>query len=354
MQFGINLAPSADSWTLVKKAEELGLAHAWFIDSQLINADVFVAMTAAAMATARIHLGTGMLIPSNRIAPVAANALASLNKLAPGRIHFGVATGFTARRTMGLGPIRLAELKEYIRVVQGLLAGETVEWENEGVRRKIRFLNPDLDQINLADPIPLHISALAPRIRAMTAEMGARWVVPIGSVEGARTTFEAIRDSWLAAGRDPADLYVSAVGSGCVLADGEPYDSPRAKAQAGPGATVALHDMAEAAEYGTRQFRVPPHLESAVEAFKKIHASYEPADARYLTLHRGHLMIVRPEEERLVTAEMIRSMTITGRKEELRDKLRELRTIGFRQFTTHVRYGQPAMLHDWAEVFAGV
>jgi hypothetical protein len=50
----------------------------------------------------RIRLCTGVLIPSNRIAPVAASALASLNALAPGRIHFGVGTGFTARRTMGL------------------------------------------------------------------------------------------------------------------------------------------------------------------------------------------------------------------------------------------------------------
>ena len=46
---------------------------------------------------------TGVLIPSNRIAAVAANAFASLNKLAPGRIDFGVGTGFiglTTRRVI--------------------------------------------------------------------------------------------------------------------------------------------------------------------------------------------------------------------------------------------------------------
>jgi 5,10-methylenetetrahydromethanopterin reductase len=41
-----------------------------------------------------------VLVPSNRIAPVAANALATLNQLAPGRIDIGVGTGFTARRAM--------------------------------------------------------------------------------------------------------------------------------------------------------------------------------------------------------------------------------------------------------------
>src|SRR3989338_3490798 len=182
MEFGINLAPSADSWKTVKRAEELGFDAAWFVDSQLINADLFVAMTAAAVATKKIKLGTGMLIPSNRIAPVAANALASLNKLAPGRIRFGVATGFTARRSMGLGPVRLAEFKEYVRVVLALLAGETVEWEFEGKRRKIRFLNPELGQIDLEHRIPLHISALGPRIRRFTAKLGAGFVTPVGSV----------------------------------------------------------------------------------------------------------------------------------------------------------------------------
>ncbi len=78
-------------------------------------------MGAAAIKTTRIRLGTGVLIPSNRIAPVAANAFASLNKLAPGRIDFGVGTGFTGRRAMGLGAIKLTDMEEYIRVVMALL-----------------------------------------------------------------------------------------------------------------------------------------------------------------------------------------------------------------------------------------
>ena len=83
MDFGINLATSSDSWKVVKRAEELGYARAWFYDTQMLNADMFVAMGAAAVQTSRIRLGTGVLIPSNRIAPVAASALASLNTWRP-------------------------------------------------------------------------------------------------------------------------------------------------------------------------------------------------------------------------------------------------------------------------------
>ena len=109
MQFGIAIPTDADSWRVVRRAEELGFARAWFYDTQMLSADPFVAMAAAAMKTTQIRLGTGVLIPSNRIAPVTANAFASLNKLAPGRIDFGVGTGFTGRRAMGLGAVKLAD-----------------------------------------------------------------------------------------------------------------------------------------------------------------------------------------------------------------------------------------------------
>src|SRR3979409_307694 len=99
MRFAIAIATDAESWRVVRRAEELGFSHAWFFDTQMLSADPFVAMAASAMKTSRIKLGTGVLIPSNRIAPVAATAYASLNKLAPGRVVFGVSTGFTGRRT---------------------------------------------------------------------------------------------------------------------------------------------------------------------------------------------------------------------------------------------------------------
>src|SRR5438552_4433174 len=89
MNFDIFLAPAADSWKVVKRAEELGFRRAWFYDTQLLNSELFASMAAAAMQTTKIRLGTGVLIPSNRIAPVAASGLATLNALAPGRIDFG-------------------------------------------------------------------------------------------------------------------------------------------------------------------------------------------------------------------------------------------------------------------------
>ena len=183
MDFGIALPTAADSWRVTKEAEELGFTHAWFYDTQMLSADCFVAMGAAAVNTRRIRLGTGVLVPSNRIAPVTANALATLNQLAPGRIDFGVGTGFTARRAMGFGAIKVKDMETYIAQVYGLLRRETVDFEMEGQRRKIRFLNPELPLFNTKDPIALHLSAFGPRTRALTAKLKAGWIDFVGKVE---------------------------------------------------------------------------------------------------------------------------------------------------------------------------
>jgi 5,10-methylenetetrahydromethanopterin reductase len=352
LDIGINLATSADSWRIVKRAEELGYTRVWFFDTHMLNADVFVGMASAAMVTSKIRLGTGVLIPSNRIAPVAASALASVNGLAPGRVDFGISTGNTARTAMGLGAVKLADMKEYIRIVRALLNGETVEWAFEGERRKIRFLNPEIGVINIADPIPLHISAAGPKARRLTAELGAHWLVPTGSVSHAVGAIADMHKAWNEKRRDPHAYVASLIVGGCVLSDGEACDSVRAKAQAGPHAMIALHGAIEAEESGLPRRPLPPHLRPLYERYREIYRSYEPADARYLTNHRGHLMFLRPEEEPLCTAELIRATTFTATKPELLDRLRSLRDAGYSHFSITIRHGHPEMLEEWAELFA--
>ncbi len=354
MDFGISLATSADSWKVVKRAEELGYTRAWFFDTQMLNADMFVAMGAAAVQTSKIRLATGVLIPGNRIAPVAASALASLNALAPGRVDFGISTGFTARRTMGLGPVKLEDMKEYIRIVQRLLAGDTPEWTFEGKRRKIRFLNPEIGAVNVKDPIPLHISALGPRGRKLVASLGAGWINATGNMGHAKAGIADMQAAWREAGVDPAGQTATAFTGGCVLGGGEAADSPRARAQAGPHATIALHNLVEVEEFGNMGRSVPPALVPLLERYREIYRKYEPADARYLENHRGHLMFLRPEEQEICTADLIKTLTFTATRPELQERIRALGAAGYNHVSIHIRHGHPEMLEEWADVFAGV
>jgi 5,10-methylenetetrahydromethanopterin reductase len=351
MQFGIAIPTAADSWRLVRRAEELGFSNAWFFDTQMLSADPFVAMAAAAMKTTRIKLGTGVLIPSNRIAPVAATAFASLNKLAPGRIVFGVSTGFTGRRTMGLGAVKLADLAEYIRVVQSLWRGETVEMELEGKRRPIRYLNPELGLINTQDPIPLFIAASGPRARKLTAKLGAGWIDNVADVDRGIATLEQMRVAWQEAGRAREDLTAVAWVGGAVLDEGEPVDGPRGMALAAPRAAMLLHRAADTALADhPAPLAMLPAFTDAVAGYVEHARSFEPKHAYYLSNHRGHLMFVRPDERRFITAEMIRRTSFIGTAADLTQRVAALANAGFGQVVFSIPPGQEHAIEDWGRI----
>ncbi|MFI5316461.1 MAG: LLM class flavin-dependent oxidoreductase [Myxococcota bacterium] len=349
MDFGIALATTTGSWRAVKRAEALGFTHAWFYDTQLLNPDVFVGMALAARETKRIRLGTGVLIPSNRIAPVAANGLATLAKLAPGRIDFGVGTGFTARRTMGQGAVPLAEMERYIQVVQAMLRGDTVECRLDDGPHKVRFLNPDSNLINIGDPIPLHVSAFGPKARALTAKLGAGWLMFSGGAGPAIAALRGMQESWRAAKRSDS-LYSTLFTLGCVLRKGERANGARALAQAAPLAAAFFHDLVERGQLGEVMGTLPPFVASAIEGYRKLYENYEPADARYLTLHRGHLMFLRPDERKLFTKEIVEAFTFTAAAPVLRDRVAELRDAGYSQFTVQLVEKHEGALEEWAEV----
>jgi 5,10-methylenetetrahydromethanopterin reductase len=347
MQFAIAIPTDADSWRVVRRAEELGFARAWFYDTQMLSADPFVAMAAAAMKTTRIRLGTGVLIPSNRVAPVAANAFASLNKLAPGRIDFGVGTGFTGRRAMGLGAVKLADMEEYIRVVMGLLRGETVEAEIERNRRLIRLLNPELGLINTRDPIPLFVAASGPRARSLTAKLGAGWIATTGDV----VAMADMQERWRTAGRADERLEAVVMTGGAILEEGEPLDSPRVMAQAGPRAAMLLHRAADAALAGLPMMApMPPAVAETVAEYVELARKFTPQGAHYLENHRGHLMFVKPEERRFVTAELIRLTTFTATEPELKQRIAGLADAGYDEIALQIVPGQEHAIEDWGRI----
>lgn len=352
MKYSVAFASEVDSWRWVVRAEELGFHAAWFYDTQLLNPDVFVCMALAAEKTHRIRLGTGVVVPSNRIEPVTANALATLNKLAPGRIDFGVGTGFTARRTMGLGAIKLKAFETYVERVQSLVRGAMVEWDFEGQERKIQFLNPDLGLINVEDEIPLWISAFGPKSMALTASMGAGWL-NFGGMSGAVDGINVMKETWAASGRGENGLRAALFTLGAVLTGDKETDDERLMAQAGPLAAVTLHNLSD--DVGAMNGQLPRGpLAQLHEAYLQEHAKYEPADAKYLRNHRGHLMFVRDEEKPLYSSDFIKAVSMSGTKDELVRNLRTLRDAGYEQIVIQLVHGYESAIEDWAEVFKAI
>ena len=206
--------------------------------------------------------------------------------------------------------------------------------------------------IDIGHRIPIHLSAFAPKARALAAEIADGWMNFITVPPMALYELGEAIDACRKADRDPQTLYKTGFTLGCVLRPGEDAGCPRARAQAGPLGAVFFHGVME----GTIKLdRLPPELQAATDAYRRtVYERYEPADARYLSLHTGHLMWVRPEEEPFITRELLAGTTFTGTRDELVDRVRMLRDGGYQQLTVQLVPGHESAMEDWIDVFQRV
>jgi len=88
----------------------------------------------------------------------------------------------------------------------------------------------------------------------------------------------------------------------------------------------------------------------AVAGYVELAKTFEPADARYLENHTGHLMAVKDSERRFVTGDLIREMTFTGTEAQLTERIANMRDAGYTEFTIQVVPGQEHAIADWARI----
>ena len=332
MDYGIGIPSYIDAWREVQAAEEAGFTHAWFYDSQLIYSDVYATMALAAEHTHRIKLGTLVAIPSNRIAPVTASAIATINKLAPGRVILAMGTGYTGRNTMGLPAITVNQLREYTQQIQGLLRGEDVLFREGEKERWVRLMHADQDGfINIKDPIPVYIASNGPRGREVVGELADGWVTTLRIRRSLDPEIAEICDAAGRSGRSTEKPYTVALSFGCVLRDGESLRSDRVMARVGPSLVPGLHAQWEAGFGPGANLGMRPDSETA-DAFNTyieeyVEANGPASDRLYLDVHRGHMVFLKPGEEKFVTQEAI-SRTLTGTGSEIIEKLEEMEANG--------------------------
>src|SRR5262249_32017208 len=157
--------------------------------------------------------------------------MATLNRLAPGRVFLGIGTGNTAMRSMGQRPMKIADFAQYLRVLRALLAGETVSYTHGGVARPIRLLMHDREYMNLDPRIPLYVSGFGPRAMALAGEWGDGLVfaIPPRGI-AVPQALAHVRQGAARAGRDPAGFANAALVNVALLQPGEAADSDRVKA----------------------------------------------------------------------------------------------------------------------------
>ena len=88
-----------------------------------------------------------------------------------------------------------------------------------------------------------------------------------------------MQKSWCDAGHAAAELETTAFVLGCVLEEGEPSDSDRAMAQAGPRAAVLLHRCADEALAGMpNSSAIPEFVSDAVSGYVELAKKFTPSD----------------------------------------------------------------------------
>jgi 5,10-methylenetetrahydromethanopterin reductase len=355
MEFGIAFPSYINAWKDCERAEAAGFSHAWFYDTQLLCSDVYATMALAAEHTSTMKLGTLVAIPSNRIAPVTASAVATINALAPGRVVLGIGTGFTGRNTMGMPALPVKRMTTYIEQVRGLLAGEDVLYKEGKYERWIRLLTTDraVGCINLDDPIPIHIAANAPKAMASVGTTGDGWITVAQGPEGIRAGRESIAAVASENGRTfdgPGGApHTTMLTTGCLLRDGETLDSDRVTKRVGPVVVVGAHAAWETKHGGGAGLGISddPTADAYAE-YIEAHAARRgsPADRRYLDVHEGHMIYLKEGEEKFVSQELIPLLSLTASAEEIRARARGLAAAGVDNLALQAMPGLGADLID--------
>ena len=294
------LAPG-DIVECVQLAEELGYESAWMAEGH--GGDQFSVLTACALATERIRLGTSITSVFVRSAPTIAMAAACVDHFSQGRFVLGVGTSHKVQ----VGPEHGLEfskavprLRETVDVVRALLKDGEVSYQGE----VINIENFDLWFKPLRTEIPIYVAAVFPKMLETTGEIAQGALMTWCTLDHARTAAGNVAEGAKRAGKDPADVEVGSLIS-CGVAE------------------------------------TPAEVDLAMDSFRPVIAGYAARFPRYRRLMAGAGFESELEEVRRVwqsgnreeamarvPAALIDKLGVIGSPEECREKLQKYREAG--------------------------
>jgi 5,10-methylenetetrahydromethanopterin reductase len=158
---------------LTHLAESLGYTNVWYGDSQNIWRETYVTMAAAAVGTTRVVLGTAVTNATTRHESVLASSWATLAELTNGRVVMGIGAGDSSLRTMGMTPMKLADLERAVIRLRALLAGDWVTGPVSGIPYR-------LDYLAEASPVPVYLAASSPQSLRLAGRVADGVILAVG------------------------------------------------------------------------------------------------------------------------------------------------------------------------------
>ena len=314
MDFGVVLQtdpPARRVVDLARRAEANGFTHVWVFDSPVLWQEPFVVLARILAETERVIVGPMVTNPGSRDWTVLASTFATLNDAYGPRTICGIGRGDSALRVIGRKPRTLAEMVEAMRVVKGLVAGETVDYH--GTELRFPWVEQGWD-------LPMWGAGYGPRALDCIGRHADGFVLQLADPQILEWTRTAVTDAAAAQGRAPGSVATCVVAPAYV---GDDVAHQREQLR-WFGGMVGNHVADLVKRYGEGSASVP----KALTDYIKDRADYDYA-------HHGRAG--NPATD-FVPDDVVDRFCVLGRVEDHIAKLTTLRDIGADHFAIYLMH----------------
>lgn len=189
-------------------AEQLGYESVWVAEGH--GGDQFATLSACAVRTSTVALGTAITSIYVRSIPTIAMAAASVDDLSGGRFILGIGSSHKVQVVPEHGvPFGkpLTKTRECVKIVRALLRDGKVQYEGDTVRIE----NFDFWFTPHRHDMPIYIAAVFPKMTALCGEVADGIILTRSTLKTGIDVRRNIAEGAKVAGRDPAQVAVTSL-----------------------------------------------------------------------------------------------------------------------------------------------
>ena len=197
MDFGVTVLPDPPSSRmlgLLEHAESRGFDFGWTYDSHILWQECMPLLTMMAMRTSTMKVGLCVTNPGTRDPTVLASAHATIQDISGGRCVMGIGRGDSARRTIGLKPVRMAEYEAACVMMKELMNGRAAAWNEQELQ---------LEWAKDLPEIPLFLAGYGPKALAVAGRVSDGVIIQLADPDIIEWIMGIARKGAEEAGRDP-------------------------------------------------------------------------------------------------------------------------------------------------------
>jgi probable F420-dependent oxidoreductase len=201
--------PASRVIDLARRAETYGFTYVWTFDSHILWEEPYVIYSKILDETRKVIVGPMVTNPATRDITVTASVFATLNEMYGNRTVIGIGRGDSAVRVTNGKPVTVAELRQGVLDLQGLVNGESIEYNGNSIRLPWAATSRT----------PVWVAAYGPKVLALTGEVGDGFILQLADPSIAEWTISAVKEAAKAAGRDPESISICVAAPAYVTDD---------------------------------------------------------------------------------------------------------------------------------------